>query len=261
MDNIVICGFISLLGLCVGSLLNVVIYRLPLMILHPENTGFNLWLPRSHCPQCQTSIIWYDNLPLLSWCCLQGRCRHCQSTIPRRYPLTELSCMLLSLLMALLFPPGSLLLAALLLSWTLLALALIDSDHQLLPDALTLPLLWLGLIFQLSGLLPESSLEMGVAGAISGYLSLWLLATGYRLVCRKEALGLGDAKLLAALGAWLGWQSLPMLLLLASSAGILWICMARLISQRALDAPFPFGPCLATAGGLLFIFEHRYWLA
>lgn len=249
--------FIALSGACIGSLLNVVVYRLPQMILQPERDGFSLWLPRSHCLHCQQIIAWYDNLPLLSWLLLRGRCRHCHQRIAARYPLTELSCLLLSLLIAALFPPGPLLLAALLLSWFLLALVLIDSDHQLLPDALTLPLLWLGLLCQLWQWLPATSLEQGVCGAVGGYLTFWLLAKGYLLLRGREALGMGDAKLLAALGAWLGWEPLPQLMLLASLSGIVWVFSARLLVKRALTAPLPFGPCLAIAGLLLFISQNR----
>lgn len=253
--------FVALLGACAGSLITMLVWRLPRIILQQEGLAFSLWLPRSHCPRCRTTIAWYDNLPLLSWLLLRGRCRHCRQKIAGRYPLTELACVLLSLLMVLLFPVGALLAAALLFSWLLLALALIDSDHQLLPDALTLPLLWLGLLCQLNHWLPYTSLEQGVTGAMAGYLSLWLLATGFRLLRGKEALGMGDAKLLAALGAWLGWQPLPLLLLLASAGGILWLCSARLLTRRALNAPFPFGPWLALAGGVLFISENSPLLA
>lgn len=252
---------LALNGACAGSLMNMVVWRLPRRVLQLEAPGYGLWLPRSHCPRCRTTIAWYDNLPLLSWLRLRGRCRHCAQPIAWRYPLTEVACVLISLLLALLLPPDGRLLAALLLAWFLLALALIDRDHQLLPDALTLPLLWLGFGCQIAGWLPQLSLQQSVSGAMAGYLSLWLLATGYRLLRGKEALGMGDAKLLAALGAWLGWQPLPQLLLLASASGIVWLVASRLFSGRSLAAPFPFGPCLATAGGLLFLFENSALLA
>lgn len=246
----------ALLGLCVGSLLNVVVYRLPRMILHSGTNDFNLWLPASHCPHCKTPLCWYEKIPLLSWLLLQARCRHCQAAISWRYPLTELGCALISLLLAIMIPAGGVLLAALILCWILLALALIDREHQLLPDELTLLLLWLGLIFHLCQVLTQSSLSQAVLGAICGYLSLRLLAESYRLICGKDALGLGDAKLLAALGAWLGWQSLPLILLLASGSGIIWLCAARIICQRSLREPFPFGPCLALAGAGVFLSHY-----
>lgn len=149
-------------------------------------------------------------------------------------------------------------LAVLLFSWLLLALVLIDAEHQLLPDALTLPLLWLGLLVNLLEWLPHLTLTAAVSGAIAGYLSLALLAQGYRLLSGKDALGLGDAKLLAALGAWLGWQPLPLLLLLASVSGIVWVLVARLLFRRSLNAPLPFGPLLAAAGLLLLISANRF---
>ena len=137
-------GSLALLGLCVGSFLNVVIYRLPLMLTGAQPDNFNLCLPHSHCPKCQTQLKWRDNIPLLSWVWLQGQCNYCQITIPVRYPLVEVMTMLVTLLIAAIIPFGSTLLAALLLSWTLIALTMIDIDHLLLPDNLTLPLLWAG---------------------------------------------------------------------------------------------------------------------
>ncbi|QUG77126.1 prepilin peptidase [Erwinia sp. E602] len=247
---------IALLGACAGSLMNMVVWRLPRIVLQQEGPEFSLWLPPSHCPRCRSPLAWYDNLPLLSWLWLRGRGRCCGQQIGLRYLLTEMACVLLSLLMAWIFPADGQLAAALLLSWFLLALSLIDRDHQLLPDALTLPLLWLGIVCQLAGWLPDITLEQSVTGAMAGYLSLWLLATGYRLLRGKEALGMGDAKLLAALGAWLGWQPLPLLLLLASASGIVWLAAGRVLTGRSLAAPFPFGPSLASAGGLLFIAEN-----
>ncbi|ADP10020.1 Type IV-A prepilin peptidase PilD [Erwinia sp. Ejp617] len=249
---------LALLGAATGSLLNVVTWRLPLMIGGGAQPGFNLWLPASHCPQCKTTVRWHDNIPLLSWLLLKGRCRHCCQPVSRRYPLTEFGTLLLTLALGWLFPPGGLLLAVLLFSWLLLALVLIDAEHQLLPDALTLPLLWLGLSVNLLEWLPHLTLAAAVSGAIAGYLSLALLAQGYRLLSGKDALGLGDAKLLAALGAWLGWQPLPLLLLLASVSGIIWVLLGRLLFRRSLNAPLPFGPFLAAAGLLLLISANHF---
>ncbi|WP_370569944.1 A24 family peptidase [Erwinia sp. S43] len=252
MNNSALFFFAALLGICFGSLLNVVVYRLPHMIKHQED-GYNLWLPRSHCPLCAHQLSCFDTIPLFSWLILRGRCRYCSHAISCRYPLVELSCMLLWVMMAALLPPGGTLIASWILVWLLLALTLIDIEHQLLPDLLTLPLLWLGMLFQLLHCLPHISLQQSVIGALVGYLVLWLLAYGYRLLRGKEALGLGDAKLLAALGAWLGWQALPLLLLLASLSSLIWLCASRLIYRRSLSAPFPFGPGLAAAGLILFI--------
>lgn len=242
---------LTLLALCVGSLLNVVVYRLPRILQQEKSDTYSLWLPRSHCPHCRTPIGWRDNIPLLSWLLLRGRCRHCRTPISRRYPLTELGALLLALIAALCIPPGLALAAALALGWMLLALALIDYDHQLLPDGLTLPLLWLGLLFQLVG--GTVTLTDAVIGATTGYLCLWLLYWAFRLVTGREALGYGDFKLLAALGAWLGWTALPSLLLAAALAGIVITLAARLAQRRPLDAPLPFGPLLALAGWLLFL--------
>lgn len=242
---------LTLLALCVGSLLNVVVYRLPRILQQMKDDAYSLWLPRSHCPRCLTPIGWRDNVPLLSWLWLRGRCRHCQAPISRRYPLTELGALLLALIAALCIPPSLALVATLGLGWMLLALALIDYDHQLLPDDLTLPLLWLGLLFQLVG--GTVTLTDAVIGAMTGYLCLWLLYWAFRLVTGRETLGYGDFKLLAALGAWLGWAALPSLLLAAALAGIVITLAARLAQQRPLNAPLPFGPLLALAGWLLFL--------
>jgi len=253
MTNPLNIFLIAVLGACIGSLLNMVIYRLPRMIKEEHIGGFSLWLPRSHCPQCHSILAWYDNIPLLSWLMLHGHCRYCTQPISWRYPLTELSCTVLYLLLAMLLPSGTVLLAAWLLTAFLLALSLIDIKHLLLPDALTLPLLWLGILLQMFHWLAHLSLQQSVIGAMSGYLVLWLIARGYQRLRRQEALGMGDAKLLAAMGTWLGWQELPLLLLLASAGSIIWILLSYLIFRRSLTQPFPFGPGLAVAGWVLFV--------
>jgi general secretion pathway protein O/leader peptidase (prepilin peptidase)/N-methyltransferase len=245
--------WLTALGLCIGSLLNVVVYRLPLMLQQAEKVSFNLWWPRSHCPHCQATLRWHDNIPLLGWLLQRGRCRHCHHYISRRYPLIELATLAITLISAALFPFGIPLLAALLLGWILLALTLIDYDHQLLPDSLTLPLLWLGLLYHVvedSHFLPEA-----VMGAVAGYLILWLLYWGFRLLSGREALGYGDFKLLAALGAWLGWADLPVLLLTASACGIVITLLAKALRQRPLNAALPFGPLLALTGWGLFLLK------
>lgn len=246
---------VAIWGACLGSLINVVVWRLPRMLTQPE-AGFNLFLPASHCPQCKTPLGWRDNIPLLGWLRLAGRCRHCQVAISHRYPLTELAFMLTALLLAWWFPSPGLLLAALLFSGILLALALIDSDCQLLPDALTLPLLWAGLLFHLWQPGGVVTLEAAVIGAATGYLSLWTLYWLFYFMTRREALGYGDFKLLAALGAWLGWRSLPLLLLLAALTAIVVILLTRGWRRRALTDPVPFGPWLALAGWILFLVQH-----
>nr|WP_312026217.1 A24 family peptidase [Yersinia enterocolitica] len=245
---------LALLGLCVGSFLNVVIYRLPLMLTGAQQDDFNLCLPHSHCPKCQTQLKWRDNIPLFSWMWLQGQCRYCQIAIPVRYPLVEVMTMLVTLLIATTIPFGSPLLAALLLSWTLIALTMIDIDHLLLPDNLTLPLLWAGLLFHLfDDTLPLSD---AVIGAVSGYLILWSLYWAFWWVTRREVLGYGDFKLLAALGAWLGWMALPSLLLTASLTGIAFALIFRLLRKRPLNTALPFGPFLAFSGWLLFLQQY-----
>lgn len=250
----------ALLGLLVGSFLNVLVHRLPVMlerqwqqeaqeVLGLEQTTherFDLCLPASRCPHCQHRIRAWENIPLLSYLALRGRCSACKGCISVRYPLVELASALLSLLVAWHFGPGLAALAVLLLTWGLIALSLIDADHQLLPDALVLPLLWLGLIVNANGLLVP--LANAVWGAVAGYLSLWSVYWLFKLVTGKEGMGYGDFKLLAMLGAWGGWQVLPLTLMLASLAGAL-IGLALVRLRRAqMGAAVPFGPYLAIAG-------------
>ncbi|WP_222416940.1 prepilin peptidase [Yersinia bercovieri] len=248
-------GGLAVLGLCVGSFLNVAIYRLPLMLAHNYSRHFNLCLPHSHCPKCKTSLKWWDNIPFFSWLWLKGRCRHCHSSISVRYPLIEVMTLLVTLLIAAIIPLGYPLLAALLLSWMLITLTIIDIDHLLLPDNLTLPLLWAGLLFHLF----DDSLPLSdaIIGAASGYLVLWCLYWVFWWVTQRETLGYGDFKLLAALGAWLGWMALPSLLLIASLTGIAFAVVARLYRGRPLNTALPFGPFLAFSGWLLFLQYYR----
>lgn len=251
---------IPLLGLLVGSFLNVVIHRLPLMMQREwqrecaelnggtvtENTAFNLCVPRSHCPHCEHTLAVQDNIPVLSWLWLKGRCRYCSQPIARRYPLVELTSALLAALVLWRFGPGPQLVAALIFSWLLLCMTLIDLDHLLLPDNLTLPLLWLGLLLNLGELFV--SLQSAVIGAAAGYGVLWSLYWLFKLATGKEGMGYGDFKLLAAIGAWFGWQSLLPVLLLASfsgaALGLTLMAMRRLGEDRVL----PFGPALALGG-------------
>lgn len=255
-DNLLCWLLLGVLALCVGSFLNVVIYRLPLMVLRPQ-PGFSLLLPRSHCPRCKTRVHAGDCLPLLGWLLLRGHCRHCRLPISWRYPATELAAMAISLLLALWLPWNGVLLAALVMSAFVLALSLIDLRYQLLPDALTLPLLWLGLLFQAWGMLPQGGPAEGIFGAAGGYLLFRLLAWLWRVLRHQEALGGGDVKLLAALGAWLGWRPLPLLLLIASSTGLIAVVLARLFMRRPLHLPLPFGPCLALAGEALLLYSLK----
>lgn len=262
----------TLLGLLVGSFLNVVIYRLPVMmerawrreseaILAPAGAPvpdpaepFDLVRPRSSCPACKTPIKPWHNVPVLGWLWLRGRCAACSAPISARYPVVEALTGLLSgfLVWELGWTPDAL--AALGLTWALIALTMIDLDHQLLPDSITLPLLWAGLAFHLvaaphgPGSPFAPSLEDGVIGAIAGYLSLWLVYHGFRLATGKEGMGYGDFKLFAALLAWLGYQMfLPILLLSAITGAVTGIALIGL-GRHARQEPIPFGPYLAAAG-------------
>lgn len=257
---------ILVVGLVVGSFLNVVILRLPIMMqaqwrkdcrellaCEPESVSepFNLATPGSHCPSCQTPIKPWHNVPVLGWLILRGRCSYCQSKISSRYPLVELASGIASVVVATQFEWGSELALALVFTWSLLCLTLIDWDHQLLPDDITLPLLWLGLMANFWGIFTD--LESAVLGAVLGYGILWSVYWIFKLLTKKEGMGYGDFKLLAALGAWLGWQALPMIILLSSlvgaTIGIGLIALKRL--QR--DQPMPFGPYLAAAGWLFLM--------
>ncbi|QGZ71425.1 prepilin peptidase [Aeromonas hydrophila] len=260
-------SLVFLFSLMIGSFLNVVIHRLPIMLerewqaeylgyFNPETQPqqeerYNLMVPRSACPHCGHAITAIENIPLLSWLWLKGRCRECQAPISARYPLVELLTALLSLVVAVTFPPGWGLLAALLLTWVLVALTFIDLDKMLLPDQLTLPLLWGGLLFNLAGgFVP---LADAVIGAMAGYLVLWSLYWAFKLLTGKEGMGYGDFKLLAALGAWLGWQALPIVLLLSSLVGAFIGIGLILLRNHHQNKPIPFGPYLAIAGWIALL--------
>jgi len=259
-------GVAGLFGLLVGSFLNVVIYRLPVMLdrewkhaawhllwgsdPRPEAEPFNLVVPRSACPKCGSQITAMQNIPVLSWLALRGACANCGVRIPARYPLIEALTAILTALVAWRFGFSFECAGAVLLTWMLIALSFIDFDTQLLPDIMTLPLLWLGLAFSLIN--PEpivfATPESAIIGALAGYLSLWSIYQGFKLATGKEGMGYGDFKLLAALGAWLGWQSLlPMVMI---SAGVGLVAAVGMIIFRGHDRqiPIPFGPYLAIAG-------------
>jgi leader peptidase (prepilin peptidase)/N-methyltransferase len=254
------------LGLLIGSFLNVLVYRLPVMMQRdwqaqareilelpapPDAPLFNLILPHSRCPHCGHEIRPWENIPLLSYLFLRGKCSSCKAPISLRYPLVELACGLLSAYVAWHFGFGWQTAGILLLTWGLLAMSLIDADHQLLPDALVLPLLWLGLIANYFGLF--TSLEAALWGAIGGYLSLWSVYWLFKLVTGKEGMGYGDFKLLAMLGAWGGWQVLPLTILLSSLVGaVLGLIMLRLRNAET-STPIPFGPYLAIAGWIALL--------
>ncbi|MBK9785755.1 MAG: prepilin peptidase [Betaproteobacteria bacterium] len=252
----------GLLGLCVGSFLNVVIHRLPKMMEQewqaqcaelrgePASTAANLSLakPRSRCPDCGHQITSMENIPVLSYLLLKGKCAGCGTSISARYPIIEVFTAVLSAYAVWHFGPTLQTVGALLLLWCLIALAAIDFDTQLLPDAITLPLLWLGLVFNLMDTYVD--LPAAVVGAMAGYLALWTVFWLFKLATGKEGMGYGDFKLLAALGAWLGWQMLPTIILLSSVVGAVVGITLIVVARRGRNVPIPFGPYLAAAGGI-----------
>jgi leader peptidase (prepilin peptidase)/N-methyltransferase len=264
---------VFILSLLVGSFLNVVIHRLPIMMerdwrrqaeefLAPATAGsqststdrYNLMVPRSACPKCGTQITALQNIPVVSWLMLKGRCAHCRTDISARYPIIELSTAILSGIVAWQFGFTWHMAAALLLTWSLIALCMIDFDHQLLPDNLTLPLMWVGLSLSLlhGDVLPITPQD-AIVGALAGYLSLWLVFHLFKLATGKEGMGYGDFKLLAALGAWLGWQMLPLIIMLSACVGAAVGISLILLRGRDRNIPIPFGPYLAAAGWIALL--------
>jgi leader peptidase (prepilin peptidase)/N-methyltransferase len=283
-------GSVFVLGLVIGSFLNVVIYRLPIMLERewraqaaeilpaaraaagsandaavPGSAGsvppdrFSLVVPRSACPVCKAPITAWQNIPVLSWLALRGRCAVCKTRISARYPAVELATGVLSAWAAWHFGFGMAAACAVAVTWTLIALTGIDVDHQLLPDSITLPLLWAGLLAAATiGPLPGASLPVSprdaVLGAAAGYLSLWLVFHAFRLITGKEGMGYGDFKLFAALGAWMGWKVLPLVILLSAAAGATLGIAMIVLRGRDRAAPMPFGPYLAAAGWLAMLY-------
>lgn len=255
------------LGLMIGSFLNVVIYRLPVMMerdwkqqcleyLHPEQAAetlepFSLIAPRSRCPSCGHAITALENIPVLSYAFLRGRCSACCAPISARYPIVELVTALLSVVVAFKLGWGWPLAAGLIFTWSLIALSLIDFDHKLLPDSITLPLLWLGLLLSLNSVFVE--LRTSIIGAAAGYLALWTVYQLFRIITGKEGMGYGDFKLLAAIGAWLGWQALPVTIMLSSLVGAVVGIGLIAIRGRDRNIPIPFGPYIAAAGWLAML--------
>jgi leader peptidase (prepilin peptidase) / N-methyltransferase len=259
----------GVIGLCVGSFLNVVIHRLPKMLDRgwraqcaelsgeslPEQPRYNLLVPRSQCPACGHRISAFENIPVVSFLFLRGRCSACHAPISARYPLVELLTGALTVAVVLRFggltPAAG---AACLLLWSLVALTFIDFDTQLLPDNITLPLAWAGLVANVAGLVPGVSLRDAVIGAIAGYLALWSVYWLFKLIRGKEGMGYGDFKLLAALGAWLGWQMLPLIVLLSSVVGALIGIALVVFKGRDHQIPLAFGPYLAIGGAIALFF-------
>jgi leader peptidase (prepilin peptidase)/N-methyltransferase len=250
----------ALLGLCIGSFLNVVIHRLPKIMesrwraecaeLNNQEPSagerYNLVVPRSKCPSCGHGITVLENIPLLSYVALGGKCSACRARISIRYPIVEALTGALTAYTAWHFGFTPAAAAAAFFTWVMIALAFIDLDTFYLPDDLTLPLLWAGLLFNLAG--GFTDLPSAVIGAIAGYLSLWLVFWMFKIVTGKEGMGYGDFKLLGAIGAWLGWKMLPLVILLSSFAGAIIGLMLIVIARRGRNVPIPFGPYLAIAG-------------
>ena len=267
-DAALLLPLVGVIGLFVGSFLNVVIYRVPEAMqrewrfeaesfLNPDKDisppePFNIMVPGSRCPHCKTAIKPWHNIPLLGYALIAGKCAACKEPISLRYPMIEASTALLGMLVVYLMGPGVTTLFYIALVWTLLVLTMIDIDHQLLPDSITLWLLWLGLGF--NTVFEAVPLADAVWGAIAGYLSLWSIYWLFKLATGKEGMGYGDFKLLAALGAWLGWQALPLVVVLSSFVGAVLGIAGILIQGRDKSQPMPFGPYLAIAGviGLLW---------
>lgn len=266
IDEQMSIGLIMILGLLVGSFLNVVIYRLPIMLDRTWNQAakqqlglnceqlptFNLCTPPSRCGQCATRIKPWQNIPLLSWLILRGKCSVCHTKISIRYPLVELLTGVLFGLMVWQYGVTHIGLGACVFTAFVIALTFIDADTQLLPDQLTLPLMWLGLLFNLyTHFIP---LNNAVLGAVVGYLSLWTLFHLFKLLTGKEGMGYGDFKMLSAIGAWLGWSVLPIVVFVAALIGIV-VAMVKRIGK---GEPMAFGPCLAIAGLLVLLFYHQF---
>ena len=220
-----------------------------------EDSGLSLAKPRSRCPDCGHTIRFYENIPVLSYLWLRGKCSSCRHPISLRYPLIELLTAVLSAVIAWHFGFGWQAGAALLLTWALIALSMIDVDHQLLPDSITMPFLWLGLTLSLFPVFAD--MRSSLIGAIAGYLSLWTIYQLFRLLTGKEGMGFGDFKLLALLGAWMGWQSLPMIVLLSSAVGAVLGISMILIQGRDRHQPIPFGPYLAVAGWITLLWGEQ----
>ncbi|WED22351.1 A24 family peptidase [Vibrio sp. JC009] len=263
--------FAGVFGLIIGSFLNVVIHRLPIMMerewkqdcaeafpelnIPVETETFNLSKPRSHCPKCNTPIRLIDNIPLLSWIMLRGKCHKCAHPISIRYPLVELLTAAMCTVVALEMGFSYFAVAALFFTFVLICATFIDFDTMLLPDSLTLPLMWGGIALSLMDISPVS-LTDSVIGAMAGYLCLWSVYWIFKILTGKEGMGYGDFKLLAALGAWLGWQSLPMVVLGSSMVGLVFGIIQLRMQKKGIDKSFPFGPYLAIAGWITLLWGN-----
>ena len=283
LDTWIVVLLALILGLLVGSFLNVVIYRVPeglnrnwklqakqmldLPLEQGEGERFNILMPPSHCPSCKSAIKPWQNIPILSYVLLKGQCKHCHAAISLRYPLVELLTGLVFAVCAWKFGATWTAVAAMVFSAYLIAMIFIDADTQLLPDQLTLPLMWGGIVFHLAAYLLQAdwgitNLVDSLLGAIVGYMSLWSIFQLFKLVTGKEGMGYGDFKLLAALGAWLGISVLPIIIIMSAVVGLIF----ALIMKVAKNQPMPFGPYLAISGWIVLVFSQpisqfiQWWL-
>lgn len=258
--------YIFIVGLMVGSFLNVVIYRVPVMMersfkrdyleyFEPDSAElkrleqaekFNLLIPRSRCPKCGHQITALENIPVISWLFLRGKCSGCKLPISFRYPAIETLSGLLTLACAFMFPPSLKLMAGIILVWVFISLAFIDFDKMLLPDEITIPLIWLGLIFNYFGVF--CSLQEAFIGAVSGYLVLWAFYWIFKLLTGKEGMGYGDFKLTSAIGGWFGWQMLPATIFISALFGAVIGISYLVIANKGKSKPIPFGPYIVLAG-------------
>ena len=270
-------GVTFIFSLMIGSFLNVVIFRLPKMLeqgwkkecrefladelAKPKSQNkeefITLSTPSSTCPSCQHKIRFYENIPVISWLVLRGKCSQCRSKISLRYPLVELTTAILSVVIAAHFSVTLTTLFLLILTWGLVCLTLIDFDHMLLPDQITLPLLWLGLLVNLNGAIVP--LNDSVIGAVAGYMSLFSIFWLFKLITGKEGMGHGDFKLVAVFGAWIGWQLLPLLILMASAVGAVIGISMMMFKNHQREQAIPFGPYLAIAGWITLLWGNGIW--
>ena len=264
---------VFLLSLCIGSFMNVVIHRLPEMMKREwrsqsieyleiadqypdeDTTVYSLSKPESHCPNCKHKIRWYENLPVVSYIALRGKCSACKQSISIRYPIVELITGLISVFVAMHFGWSAQLLPALFLTWGIIAMVGIDFDHQLLPDSLTLPLLWLGLLVNTQSLFVDP--VTAIIGAACGYLVLWSIYWIFKILTGKEGMGFGDFKMLGMVGAWLGWEILPMTLLLSAGVGLAIMLPQMLFLGRDRTKAFAFGPFIGIAGWIMLIWGDK----
>ncbi len=263
-------------SLLIGSFLNVVIYRLPKMLeqgwksecrefladelakpIQVDESPITLSTPSSSCPKCQHKIRFYENIPVISWVFLKGKCSQCKAKISLRYPMVELATAILSVVIAANYGVTFTTLMLLVLTWGLICLTLIDVDHMLLPDQITLPLLWLGLLVNINGAIVP--LHDAVVGAVAGYMSLFSIFWLFKLITGKDGMGHGDFKLVALFGAWIGWQLLPLLILMASAVGAVIGISLMVFKNHQREQAIPFGPYLAVAGWITLLWGNGIW--